>query len=307
MKPGKEYEIFIFEKLKKLFSNWQVILNDKVIGQESGIKREIDVSIRGKISDLDILYIVQCKDHNKPADVKIIGEFSSVIKDVGASKGFLICTSGFTKTIHQYAKSLGIELLTVEDINSDKWKIDIEIPITYIYKEFKVNIHGKAIANDELAEKNKVELSITYKDLETISFDNGKTSIKIMDHLNKVIEDSNIDVESDAILEIKGPNLRLFFAGIWIECSFKVSFEMQPRYYVKYVKPEEYSQISDHLTNEKIPLSYKFTTNYDLNDGFIEIENQNTPVRSTVFVVLEENLRPIKELTFDFSNFEVRK
>ena len=307
MKPGKEYEIFIFEKLKKAFIDCEVTLNDKIVGVESGIRREIDVSIKGKISDSKILYIVQCKDHNKPADIKIIGEFSSVIKDVGASKGFLICTSGFTKTIHKYANSLGIELFTIEDINSDKWNVEIEIPITYIHKEFKINISGKGVANEDLVNKNKGDLIITNKDLEIISLDNGHTKIKIIDYLNSIIEGSDIDIESEFTLEIKTPNLKLLFANIWIDFSFKVSFNTKPKYYLKYIKPQEYSQISNHLTNEKIPLSYKFEATHDLNNEFIEIEKENAPVKSTVFLVIEENLRPIRELTFNFSNFEFSK
>jgi len=135
MKPGKEYELFVYEKFKDLYKDFIVILNDKIVGRQSNIKREIDVSIKGKVRDIDLLYVIQCKNHSRPANVNIIGEFSSVIKDIGASKGFLICSAGFTKSIYHYAQTLGIELLTVEDINSAAWKAEIEIPIIYIRKK----------------------------------------------------------------------------------------------------------------------------------------------------------------------------
>jgi len=87
------------------------------------------------LDNAQIIYIVQCKDRGKrPANIVILGEFSSVIKDVGATKGFLVCTSGFAKTNYRYARTLGIELLTVEDIKSDRWHTDIQVPLIYIKK-----------------------------------------------------------------------------------------------------------------------------------------------------------------------------
>ena len=126
-KKGKEYERFVYGKFKRLFIDSTVKLNDKIVGRESGLVREIDVSIRTPMADQELLYIVQCKDRGKrPADIVILGEFSAVIRDVGAAKGFLICTSGFAKTNYRYARTLGIELLTVEDIKSDRWKVGEE-------------------------------------------------------------------------------------------------------------------------------------------------------------------------------------
>src|SRR4029077_3068862 len=119
VRAGSDYERFVFEKFRRLFPDAQVTLNDKIPGKQSGLLREIDISIKMTVGDTEIVYIVQCKDRGKrPADILILGEFSSVIKDVGATKGFLICTSGFAKSNYKYARTLGIELLTVEDIKS---------------------------------------------------------------------------------------------------------------------------------------------------------------------------------------------
>src|SRR5436190_18383055 len=108
-KQGEEYERFVYQKLKRFFLDFDVTHNDQIEGKQSGLYRQIDISIRGKVGDVDLLYIVQCKDYRThPADIKTIGEFSSVIKDVEASKGFLVCTSGFARSNRQYAKTLGI-------------------------------------------------------------------------------------------------------------------------------------------------------------------------------------------------------
>ncbi len=306
MKPGKEYELFIFEKFKRLFRDFEVNINDKILGQQSKIKREIDLSIRGKLGNLEVLYLVQCKDHNKPADIKIIGEFSAVIKDIGASKGFLICTSGFAKTIHTYAKSLGIELITVEDINSPKWSVDIQIPIIYIYKRFEISYRAQIFVNDALVARNKTDILITPKDFETVSCDNHQTTMKVVDYLNMVIENNNIDVEKEITLEITDPNLQLLFADVWVNLKLVVVFDTEPKYYLKYVTPDEYSQISNHITNEKIPLELKLNTNFQLDDSYVEIKKEYAPVTSTVFFEVEENLRPISDLKFDMKDFNLK-
>ena len=300
MKPGKEYEIFIYEKFIKLFSNFNVKLNDKILGLQSGIKREIDISIRGISGEIELLYLVQCKDHNKPADVKIIGEFSSVIKDIGASKGFLICTSGFTKTIYNYAKSLGIELLTIEDINSIKWNIEIQIPIIYIYKVFEIAYDTQIHVNEALAQRCKTDLVCNEKDFEIVSNDNNITTMKLIDYLNMIIENDDIDIENDMRLEINDPNLQLLFAGIWVNIKLTVEFILESKYYLKYVTPLEYSQITNHVTNEKIPLNLRLKLNFKLDDTYFEIQKDDIPVKSTVRFEIEDNIRPISSLKFEF-------
>jgi hypothetical protein len=51
--------------------------------------------------------------------------------DVRASKGFLLCTSGFAASNHRYALRSGIELVTIEDVTSERWHVKVEIPVIY--------------------------------------------------------------------------------------------------------------------------------------------------------------------------------
>jgi Restriction endonuclease len=106
-----------------------VILDDHIIGQETGILRQIDVSIRSKIAGHDILIIIQAKEHKKRADINMIGEFDSVVRDVKASKGILICNSGFTKTAKEYAQRLKVDLCTAHDASNINWQTEVKIPV----------------------------------------------------------------------------------------------------------------------------------------------------------------------------------
>lgn len=303
MKQGKEYEIFIYEKFKDFFADFTVTLNDKILGKQSNIKREIDVSVKGNVNGIDLLYLVQCKDFKtKPADVKIIGEFSSVIKDLNASKGFLICTSGFTKTIHDYAKNLGIELITIEDINSKKWKAEIEIPIIYIWKKLKINYSPQIKITPELAERNKTDIIITQKDFEFVSVDGGVTEIRIIDYLNDKIENEKIDITKVSSLTLDNPNLQLKFVGFWVPVILTINFITGEIFYLKFIKPEEYSQMINHLTKEILPLKVGInTSHFKFDESFIEINKDDSPITSTVIIEIEENLYPINELIYEFA------
>jgi hypothetical protein len=152
MKPGARYERFVFEKLQRLFPEASVKLNDRIPGVNSGLLREIDVSIRIAFQDTQLLYIVQCKDWSNPVDINTLGAFSAVMLDVGAAKGFLLCTSGFHPTNHQYARSVGIELVTIEDIESDKWSVHAEIPFVYVKMQYVYGMDIEITANEAFAQ-----------------------------------------------------------------------------------------------------------------------------------------------------------
>lgn len=82
-------------------------------------KRQIDVSIRWTFGVDKYLTIVQAKDHGRRADIKVVDEFLSVIRDVKATGGILICRSGFTKNAHTYARNCGVSLVNVHDTGID--------------------------------------------------------------------------------------------------------------------------------------------------------------------------------------------
>ena len=106
--------------------------DDHILGFTSGIKRQIDVSIRADLCGHAMLIVVQAKDLSRPADLNVVGEFKAVVDDVHASKGVLICSGGFTATAIEYAKGLSIDLCTVHEAASRKWSIDLRIPLLWV-------------------------------------------------------------------------------------------------------------------------------------------------------------------------------
>src|SRR6185436_16731380 len=115
-----------FEKLTaKIYQELEpyavVTHNDHILGIESNTSRQIDVSIRYSIDNQDLLTIIQAKNYGQPADINVVGEFASVIRDVRANKGILVCKSGFTSKAKSYAQNLGIEVCNIHDATSRNW------------------------------------------------------------------------------------------------------------------------------------------------------------------------------------------
>lgn len=300
MKPGAEYETFVYEKFKKCYVDFDVKKNDKILGKQSSLEREIDISISGKIGDSELLYIVSCKDRGKrPADVTILGEFSSVIIDVGAAKGFLICTSGFAKTNYAYAKSLGIELVTVEDINSSRWKVEIEIPFIYIKNDVRMDLGLHIIPNQALADKhiNRNDLRVSGNDVNYVSLDGGQSIVRLTDLLNRKIESESIDISKTKRIEIDHPNLCLRISQIWVPVKLVFELEIVKKYYLKYIRPDEYSQIRDHLNNGVIPLSLRVKRlGFDFDESFVEIAEEELPKLTGFSFEVDEGIMPFETI-----------
>ena len=125
----QEYEALIFKIYQELEPHAEVRHNDFIYGHDSKSERQIDISIRQNIAGHKILMIIQAKNIKRSADINVIGEFASVIKDVKAAKGVLICNKGFTKKAKEYAKDLGVDVCSVYDASSKNWTTELNFPV----------------------------------------------------------------------------------------------------------------------------------------------------------------------------------
>lgn len=292
MKKGSEYEQFVFDKFRRLFADNVVTKNDYIRGHLSGLDREIDVSVRIIAASEELLYIAQCKDWKAPTDIKVLGEFSAVIQDVKASKGFLLCTSGFAKSNYEYARTLGIELITIEDIKSGKWKTDVQIPFVYIRKNSNYVVDFEITTNEELVEKNsEKELQIEFSAETMFTEDTGVTTIRYQDYVN-----NNFQALGGALIigekrDISRPNLHVMIAGVWVPCD-KFMFTLQSitkQYYLKYLTPDEYSHLRDHIKKTTLPLHVVLKkVNIALDESFVELHDDKPPVFSGLYLQFEE-------------------
>jgi Restriction endonuclease len=147
-----------------------VTWNDRLPGHISETDRQIDVSIRWSDGDQQYLTIVQAKDWREPADLVAVGEFASVVEDVGATRGVMVCRSGFTKGAKPYARNKGIRLYNLHDAESQNWRLELTIPLLW------VDLHPKVQINC-LSHFDAGEALLVNNGLPILSTDSGKTQI----------------------------------------------------------------------------------------------------------------------------------
>lgn len=126
----KRFEKLIHEMHTQFAPEGAVVtLDDKIIGCESKVPRQLDVTIRASVAQYKIFIVVECKDEARPIDVATMGEFASLLRDVKANKGVMISTSGYTPAALEMAKVQGIDTRTYVDTESIDWKSEVTIPV----------------------------------------------------------------------------------------------------------------------------------------------------------------------------------
>jgi hypothetical protein len=127
----KEFEKLVARIQADLAGNGIVTHDDKIVGNVSGVERQIDVSIRSRIGQYDILIVIECKDHRRPLDVKDVEEFIGLAQDVGANKAAMVAAKGFSEAAKNRAIPAGLELYQVVDSGDHPWKTESSVPALY--------------------------------------------------------------------------------------------------------------------------------------------------------------------------------
>jgi hypothetical protein len=255
-----------FEKLaeqiyKELEPSAKVTHNDKILGQDSKIPRQIDVSIRHAIAGHDLLTIVQAKDYAEPADVNTVGEFATVIKDVRANKGVLICKSGFTSAAMTIAESYGIDLCNIHDAESRKWSLDIKLPILWIdyCPSIKVSINFDFRVGDVLENPKSWRIIIIEEGgrgyigdmLMMDLFANPWNDGVIPRNFKDIGQNYDMKVDSkDFNLFIKDANDTLTYRKI---NKFEINYTVEKRCWYGFFTPEECRGILNYSSKKFLP------------------------------------------------------
>lgn len=117
--------------------NFIVKANDKIIGVDSETLRQVDVSIRGKVGQIDLLIVLEAKDKNIPVDIKGLEEFIGLAHDVRAHKAGMVSAKGFTKSAKTKAIKASIDMYTVLDTRDHEWQSVLKIPAICEITELK--------------------------------------------------------------------------------------------------------------------------------------------------------------------------
>jgi hypothetical protein len=121
-------EILVAKIQKQLAPDAEVIHDTRLPGRKSKRLRQIDILVRQRIGQYQMLIVLDCKDYSRPVDVKGVEEFYGLLDDVGAHKGVLVCPKGFTPAAKTRAIGLQVDLYSPFDTDPHKWQVTVGIP-----------------------------------------------------------------------------------------------------------------------------------------------------------------------------------
>jgi Restriction endonuclease len=242
-----DYEKMIADIYRELAPSTTVIHNEKILGRHSQEERQIDVTIRARFEEQDILVAVQAKDYKRPADINKVGEFAAVIHDIGATKGILVCNAGFTKGAMNLARSWGIDLCSAYDAENRNWSQDISIPVLWV--DVSPTAHFSLLASLDAGDSIPVSLHDW-----VLSSDQGQTRIRIVGtfvdawNQNRIPKDSGVK----HYIRMDNTGVELLVAqNKWQKVDeFLISYVVNKQAWLKYFPPSEFRGIKNHLTNE---------------------------------------------------------
>lgn len=128
----KDYEEQVFQECQRVFYSKEVeiIKNAHIVGQYSGVKRQIDVLIKQLEDGIVVSSIlVECKHYRQKIDVKIVDAFVGCMIDVGAEKGVIVSEMGFTKAAisraHNGKEDIEVDIMSLGDFQQFQSQVAI--------------------------------------------------------------------------------------------------------------------------------------------------------------------------------------
>ena len=202
---GRETEIIV-ESLEKLISGdlLEIKSPDYLYDHNSEKRREVDVSIKGKIGSHTILVVIECRNRKGVQDVTWIEQLASKKNGINANKMIALSTSSFSTTAKKLAENNGIELRFLKDFDPNE-VVDWLSKITVEFIDQRFDIVAMTMRVSDATKREKIELTpISETDLKRHSSINSKDPIFIVEStgkrfsMNDII--SNADRQNDNIL-----------------------------------------------------------------------------------------------------------
>lgn len=268
---GKDLEDLVTAINRSLHQNATITPNDRIEDKDTGVPRQIDISIRLSDGPSNFLGIVEVKDWSRRIDATIVEQIGNKAGSVKADAAWIVSRSGFTEPAVKKALAFNIRLITFEDVGSEDWSGWIKCRTSKFRKTSYENVviafceHGSdKLINpaDEVVEEDKRdEKSRQIKDK------SGKGWISIRNFIKQIVElyglqpYEGIDDETPTIrrsllfeetfeppLFILGEDKKMHRIGqVIIEADFTKKVQLNPISLTRYKEPgseESFAEIA---------------------------------------------------------------
>lgn len=299
---GKEFEklahrVFTLLSLNEAYTS--VEHNVNLISQDG--PRQFDVVIRSKVSGLDLLTVIECRDFNKNLSIAHVDGLHSKAKDVNANKAVLVAKKGFSQSAKKKADRLGITLFTAHDFANGINKIGLQVPFVFIAVD-KVFLNVSFLVSSEIdVWVDSSEVFINDCSISKI-FEKEYKEKKINSlNLNELIN-WDICFSSDDEICIKDVN------GIKLSVSnLNIQYNIVGHYYFGYLNDLPGSMVLNNISQSEVNILFNSKEIIDNNIANLKLYKYRNelPVSSGLEVVIIRNFDIIisKE---SFKNFKSR-
>lgn len=300
MKAGTAFEDLtgkIFNNLIKNHDYEKVERNVKLDGKDG--KRQIDVLITAEVAGFKLKTVVECKDYAGKVSVGTVDALHSVMEDVNANKGVLVSSNGFSSLAIKKAKRLGISLYTAHEALSDKWKLDLEIPILVtdihslkLFPSFEAFIKfGTEILHEAIITVNDINLISSIKeDFKSISaLDLAKLKESDKGYCpSSIIPPFFIRDSSGSMVYVK---------------DFRIDFEFKEEYYFGYLHEQRDVLVLKDIIDSGINIMFGADFLIDYRSNLKKVNKEDIPsvgeVRIECFSEREFNVFNVDNIKFD--------
>jgi hypothetical protein len=125
----RRFEKLVAKVQQELAPNAVVTHDDRIKGHISRELRQIDITVKQKVGQYNILIAIDCKDYKTPVDVGEVEAFKSKVKDIHANKGVMVAANGFTGTAKRIGEEAALNLYRLIDTEAHDWKTYVSIPV----------------------------------------------------------------------------------------------------------------------------------------------------------------------------------
>lgn len=298
MPEWKEFEILIKGIQEQVSDDSVVKHNDHILGK-SGVKRQLDITIRKKVGLVNVLIVFECKKHTRPVELNKVASFSQLLKDVDASQGVMVSSSGFTDGAKNTAIYEGIKLMTFRQADGTDWSrilgddawaglILVKVENYQVFGsspdrgKVEVNENG-FLCNDQGHRIKKIKVVIDralklaaekLKPAGNFGIDFDLRPIVYIDSNNKLIPISQISVYGDKSAYLVPVNIQLASGGILVDAIdeenlyselFSESIDWREKLFNspgRYISEEEYDELFANPSMPPVTLDFENTKRY---------------------------------------------
>lgn len=127
----RRFEELVARVQRELSPQAEVKHNEMIRGRKTGELRQVDIAIRMQVGQFPLLIAMDCKDLGRPATVTHVEAFAGLLDDIGANKGALVASNGFSAAAKKRAAEAGIDLYRLVDAEDHDWRTYATIPILF--------------------------------------------------------------------------------------------------------------------------------------------------------------------------------